>query len=137
MKFHRGRLFDHVHLRVSNLEKSRRFYYATMDALGKGIQITDGPGFFFADELFVSEIETVTSKIHLAFQASSPEIVDRFYQAAMEAGGIDNGPPGERSYHPGYYGAYVLDPDGNNIETVFHGQMKRTSEAVVLIPIWP
>ncbi len=135
MKFYRGRLFDHVHLVVANLEASRRFYGAAIASLGLPIQIVDGPGFFYADELFVSQGAEGRSKAHIAFQASDRECVHRFYSAALEAGGIDNGLPGERRYHPGYYAAYVLDPDGNNIEAVFHGPADRSSEAVILIPV--
>lgn len=134
MRFYRGRLFDHVHLVVSDLEASRRFYVAAINSLGLSIDIVDGPGFFFADELFVSK-GTHVSKVHIAFQATSREIVSQFHKAALEAGGTDNGPPGERLYHPGYYAAYVLDPDGNNIEAVFHGPAERTADAIVISPI--
>ena len=81
MKFCRGRLFDHVHLVVANLESSRRFYGAAIGSLGLPIQIV------------------------------------------------------ERKYHPGYYAAYVLDPDGNNVEAVFHGPVERSADAVILTPI--
>ena len=67
--------------------------------------------------------EPVTQNVHIAFPAKSREEVDAFHRAAMEAGYRDNGPPGERPvYHPGYYGAYVLDPDGNNVELVDHNR---------------
>ena len=134
MRFYRGRLFDHVHLVVTNLEASRRFYGAAIASLGLPIQIVDGPGFFYADELFVSQGPEGHSKVHIAFQASDRECVHRFYSAAIGSGGIDNGPPDERKYHPGYYAAYVLDPDGNNVEAVFHGPANRSTEAVVLVP---
>lgn len=137
MKFYRGRLFDHIHLVVAKLESSRRFYGAAIDSLGLPIQIVDGPGFFYADELFVSQGAEARSKVHIAFQASDRECVHRFYHATLEAGGVDNGSPGERKYHPGYFAAYVLDPDGNNIEAVFHGPANRSSDAVVLTPIEP
>jgi catechol 2,3-dioxygenase-like lactoylglutathione lyase family enzyme len=137
MKFFRGRLFDHIHLVVADLESSRRFYGAAIGSLGLPIQIVDGPGFFFADELFVSQGIGNPSNVHVAFQAADRECVHRFYNAALEAGGQDNGAPGERKYHPGYYAAYVLDPDGNNIEAVFHGPANRSSEAVVLTPVKP
>jgi len=137
MKFYRGRLFDHVHLFVANLESSRRFYGAAIDSLDLPIQIVDGPGFFYVDELFVSQGAVGRSKVHVAFQAADRDCVDRFYRAALNAGGIDNGAPGERKYHPGYYAAYVLDTDGNNIEAVFHGPAHRSSAAVVLTPAEP
>ena len=75
---------------------------------------------------------TPTSGLHLAFQAPDRETVDRFFDAALEAGGQNNGRPGERDYHPGYYACYVLDPDGNNIEAVYHGPVERSAESVVL-----
>ena len=135
MKFYRGRLLDHVHLVVSNLEASRRFYGSAIASLGLPVQIVDGPGFFYADELFVSEGREGSSKVHIAFQASDHDCVVRFHRAALEAGGIDNGAPGERRYHPGYYAAYVFDPDGNNVEAVFHGPVDRSADAVILTPV--
>jgi catechol 2,3-dioxygenase-like lactoylglutathione lyase family enzyme len=66
---------------------------------------------------------TPTEHVHMAFGASDDATVDAFHQAATEAGYHDNGPPGERAvYHPGYYGAFVLDPDGNNVEVVNHNR---------------
>jgi catechol 2,3-dioxygenase-like lactoylglutathione lyase family enzyme len=111
MEHHRGRLLDHVHLRVADLDASRRFYGAVLGALVPSIEILDGPGFFTADELFVSSGDGPLSRVHLAFQANDRGTVQRFYEAALAAGGTDNGSPGERSYHAGYYAAYVLDPD--------------------------
>ena len=72
----------------------------------------------------------MTRRIHIAFQAQDRAMVDAFYQAAMAHGGRDNGAPGERAYHPGYYAAFVLDPDGNNIEAVFHGETVRSAPSV-------
>jgi class 3 adenylate cyclase len=69
-----------------------------------------------------------------AFQADGEDAVRRFHEAALAAGGTDNGAPGERSYHPGYFAAYVLDPDGNNIEAVFHGPAQRSAVSVVVTP---
>ena len=133
MEFHRGRLFDHVHLRVRELETSKRFYRAVLDVLG--IPITgEGEGFFWADEFYVSPGEAPTARMHLAFQAADRETVHRFHKAALEAGGKDNGGPGERHYHPGYYAAFVLDPDGNNIEVVHHGPIHRSAPSVVVTP---
>jgi catechol 2,3-dioxygenase-like lactoylglutathione lyase family enzyme len=74
------------------------------------------------------------SRVHLAFQAVDREAVHRFHAAALANGGRDNGGPGERSYHPGYYAAFALDPDGHNIEAVFHGPFTRSAESVVLTP---
>lgn len=61
-------------------------------------------------------------------------VVERFYQTALAAGGTDNGAPGERPYHAGYFAAFVLDPDGNNVEAVFHGPARRTAESIVVTP---
>ena len=127
---HKGRLFDHVHLRVADLEASRRFYAAALAVLG--IDVRSGEGWFSADELWVSADAEPTARVHLAFQADGPEAVARFHAAALAAGGRDNGGPGERAYHPGYYSAYVFDPDGNNIEAVYHGPVRRSAPSVVL-----
>lgn len=75
-----------------------------------------------------------TTRVHLAFQAESKEDVVRFHSAAIQSGGTDNGKPGPREYHPGYYAAYVFDPDGNNIEAVWHGPAERSAESVVFKP---
>jgi catechol 2,3-dioxygenase-like lactoylglutathione lyase family enzyme len=132
MQFHHGRLIDHVHLRVFDLEASKRFYRAVIASLGRPDSFIEGSGYFHVDELFVDRADGPVSRVHLAFQAPDRQTVAAFHQAALAAGGSDNGPPGERSYHPGYYGAFVLDPDGNNIEAVFHGQASRSAESVVV-----
>ena len=134
-KIYRGRLLDHLHLVVRDLSVSRRFYeaiFATLEIPIGGV----GADFFWADELFVSSKEShaargqLTGRVHLAFQAPNREVVDRFHRAGLEAGGVSNGEPGERPYHPGYYAAFLLDPDGNNVEAVFHGEAKRSTPAV-------
>jgi catechol 2,3-dioxygenase-like lactoylglutathione lyase family enzyme len=127
---HAGRLIDHVHLRVHDLEASKRFYAAVADALDVG-PVRAGDGWFSLDELFVSDDGAPSRDLHIAFQAGARETVNRFYEAALGAGGRDNGPPGERAYHPGYFGAYVLDPDGNNVEAVHHGPVERSAPSVV------
>jgi catechol 2,3-dioxygenase-like lactoylglutathione lyase family enzyme len=134
VEFHRGRLFDHVHLRVGELEASQHFYRAMFAALGFPDILQEGPGFFYADELFVDKADEYVTRVHLAFQAPDRETVQAFHQAALAAGGRDNGPPGERGYHPGYYAAFVLDPDGNNIEAVYHGPFDRSAPSVVITP---
>ena len=134
MQFHRGRLIDHIHLRVADLEASKRFYRAVFIALGKPDVLREGPGHFYADELYVDQADDYVTRVHIAFQAPDRETVHAFHQAALAAGGTDNGAPGERSYHPGYYGAFVLDPDGNNIEAVFHGPFERSAPSVVVTP---
>ena len=131
MQFHQGRLIDHLHLRVRDLEKSRKFYKAALGALGRDLT-HEGEGFFVSDELFVDAADDYVSKVHLAFQTTGPEMVKAFYDAALAAGGTDNGAPGERNYHPGYYACFILDPDGNNIEAVWHGPHERSADSVVL-----
>ncbi len=131
----RGRLIDHVQLVVADLAASRRFYEAVLAALDVPVG-GEGPGFFWADEIFISTADSVaaagqlTGRHHLAFQAADPAAVEAFYRAGLAAGGRDNGAPGERPYHPGYYAAFLLDPDGNNIEAVFHGPHQRNVAAV-------
>jgi catechol 2,3-dioxygenase-like lactoylglutathione lyase family enzyme len=134
MEYHRGRLFDHIQLRVRDLEASKRFYRAVLGALDPPVPIVEGGGWFYADELFVDVADGPTTRVHLAFQANSRAVVERFYQVALAAGGIDNGAPGERPYHAGYFAAFVLDPDGNNVEAVFHGPARRTAASVVVTP---
>lgn len=135
MELFRGRLFDHLQLVVSNLERSKRFYQAVLGTLNIPIG-GEGPGFFWADELFVSDTQSKasqgvqTGRSHFAFQAKDRETVERFHRAGLEAGGKDNGAPGVRLYHPGYYAAFLIDPDGNNVEAVFHGAAERTAEAI-------
>ncbi len=119
-----------MHVRVADLEASKRFYAGALAALGLELSGA-GEGWFSADELFVSDDGEPTSGLHIAFQTPDRETVDRFYQAALAAGGRDNGAPGERDYHPGYYGAYVLDPDGTNVEAVYHGPAERSAPSVV------
>jgi catechol 2,3-dioxygenase-like lactoylglutathione lyase family enzyme len=134
MEFHRGRLLDHVQLRVKDLEASKRFYRAVLAALGQGENFVEGDGNFYADELFVDVADGEVTRTHLAFQAEDKDAVQAFHRAALSAGGRDNGAPGERSYHPGYYAAFAIDPDGNNVEAVYHGPAKRSAESVVLTP---
>jgi catechol 2,3-dioxygenase-like lactoylglutathione lyase family enzyme len=125
---HAGRLLDHVHLRVRDLEASKRFYRAAAEALG--LELREGDDWFALDELWVSD-DGDPSSVHLAFQAADHDVVARFHAAVLAAGGRDNGPPGERAYHPGYYAAYALDPDGNNVEAVYHGPVQRSAPSVV------
>ncbi|MEQ8446737.1 MAG: VOC family protein [Pelagibacterium sp.] len=130
MEFHAGRLIDHIHLRVADLEKSRAFYRAALAALGREIT-HESERHFSADELFVDAADGYVTRVHLAFQTDGHEMVKRFYDAALAAGGTDNGAPGERPYHPGYYACFVFDPDGNNIEAVWHGPEERSATSVV------
>ena len=133
-QLHRGRLIDHVHLIAQDLAASKRFYGAVLGALGRRIE-GEGEQYFWSDELFVSTADGHTrgaTRVHLAFQARDREAVERFHAAALAAGGTDNGAPGLRPYHPGYYAAFALDPDGNNIEAVFHGPSQRSAASVVV-----
>jgi catechol 2,3-dioxygenase-like lactoylglutathione lyase family enzyme len=135
MELHRGRLVDHIQLVVQDIAASKRFYRAVFDVL----QIPlggEGDDHIWADELYISNRESeaaqgaLTGRVHLAFQGKNRQTVQRFHEAAIAAGGRDNGAPGERSYHPGYFAAFVLDPDGNNIEVVYHGPARQSAESV-------
>jgi lactoylglutathione lyase len=134
-ELHRGRLIDHIQLVVKDLAASKRFYRAVLAVLDIPVG-GEADDYLWADELFISSRDSkaamgkLTGRVHLAFQGKSRDAVDRFHEAAIAAGGRDNGAPGERAYHPGYYGAFVLDPDGNNIEAVFHGPATFSAESV-------
>jgi catechol 2,3-dioxygenase-like lactoylglutathione lyase family enzyme len=135
MELHRGRLIDHIQLVVADIEASRRFYRAVFEALAIPMG-GEAPDHFWADELFVSTADSaaahgrLTGRTHLAFQAADRDAVARFHEAGLAAGGTDHGAPGERPYHPGYYAAFLLDPDSNNIEAVFHGEAERSAGSV-------
>ena len=134
-ELYRGRLIDHIQLVVADLDASRRFYSAIFEVLGIPLG-GEAPDYFWADELFVSTRDSkaaqgqLTGRHHLAFQAMDRAMVERFYRDGLSNGGSDTGAPGERPYHPGYYAAFLLDPDGNNIEAVFHGEAERSAESV-------
>lgn len=134
-EIHRGRLIDHIQLVVRDIEASRAFYTAVFETLQIPMQEST-PEHFFADELFVSTADSkdaqgeLTGRHHIAFQARDRAMVDAFHRTALANGGKDNGKPGERPYHPGYYAAFALDPDGNNIEAVYHGPAQRSAESV-------
>jgi catechol 2,3-dioxygenase-like lactoylglutathione lyase family enzyme len=134
-ELHRGRLIDHIQLVVRDLDASRRFYEAVFEVLDIAVTNTE-QGFFWADEFVVSSADSpaalgkTTGRCHVAFQAKDTATVDAFHKAGLAGGGKDNGAPGMRPYHPGYYAAFVLDPDGNNIEAVYHGEAKRSAASV-------
>ncbi len=134
-ELHRGRLIDHLQLVVKDLAAAKRFYAAVFKELGIPMG-GEGDDYFWVDELFVSTKNSaaaqgaVTGRMHFAFQGKSRQAVERFHEAALAAGGRDNGGPGERHYHPGYYAAFVIDPDGNNVEAVFHGPAKKSADSV-------
>jgi catechol 2,3-dioxygenase-like lactoylglutathione lyase family enzyme len=122
----RAAFVDHLTLRVRDLEASRRFYRAVLGPwASREVELESGEISFGpegSEDLAISPGEP-SGPIHLAFAAPDRDTVDRFYEAALAAGGRDNGAPGERPhYHPGYYAAYATDPDGNNVEAVFHGR---------------
>ena len=135
LELHRGRLIDHIQLVVRDVDASRRFYEAIFAALGVPIGGVE-KDYFWADELFVSSADSMaaqdslTGRHHLAFQAHNEEMVRAFHAAGLHGGGTDNGAPGPRTYHPGYYAAFLLDPDGNNIEAVYHGEAERSAPSV-------
>ena len=107
-------------IRVSDFEASKAFYSRVLAPLGLEPH-HDETFTEWGDFSIAADDKPVAQNIHIAFPAKSREEVDAFHRAAMEAGYRDNGPPGERPiYHKGYYGAFVLDPDGNNVEAVFH-----------------
>lgn len=118
-------MIDHIILTVSDFEASRAFYRAALGPLGYDVVMEFGRGCGFgvegAPDFWIHQADPVRPPIHVAFASADRAGVDRFYDSAMAAGGVDNGPPGLRPhYHPNYYGAFVLDPDGNNIEAVCH-----------------
>ena len=123
-------MFDHIGVVVSDFAKSKAFYAQALAPIGHSrvveIMVDGGlkpsAGFCHEDgsDLWISQGEP-TRPLHIAFRVSSRAAVDAFHAAALAAGGEDNGKPGLRpQYHPNYYGAYVLDPDGHNIEAVCH-----------------
>lgn len=134
-ELHRGRLIDHIQLVVRDLAASRHFYEAIMETLDVPLGGT-AEDYFWFDELFVSSLDStaaqgkLTGRHHIAFQAKDRAMVEAFYKTGLAHGGSDNGGPGERPYHPGYYAAFLLDPDGNNIEAVFHGEAERSAPSV-------
>ena len=119
---------DHAKLPVSDLDASRRFYSAALAPFGYKLVWDQEPTLGFGlgdggenDEPFALERgEAPNVRSHVAFTAATPAEVDAFHAAALGAGGRDNGPPGERPYGRYYYAAFVLDPDGHNIEAVCH-----------------
>jgi catechol 2,3-dioxygenase-like lactoylglutathione lyase family enzyme len=120
----RAAFVDHVTLAVSDYEASRRFYRAALAPWGsREVDYGDAAAFGpeGSEDLAVAPGEPPSAPVHVAFAAPDRKTVDAFHAAALQAGGRDNGPPGLRPhYHAGYYAAYVLDPDGNNVEAVFH-----------------
>jgi catechol 2,3-dioxygenase-like lactoylglutathione lyase family enzyme len=122
---HNVRGIDHLWMRVADLAASKRFYEAVAPYTGFELRVETPSRASFQGERagFSIVAGPPTENAHIAFPAHDDGTVDAFHRAATEAGYRDNGPPGERRvYHPGYYGAYVLDPDGNNVEVVNHNR---------------
>jgi catechol 2,3-dioxygenase-like lactoylglutathione lyase family enzyme len=126
-------MIDHTGVAVSDPTKARAFYTAALAPLGytilreipkehTGGKVVFGMGVAPKPDFWIAEGTPNTPRVHVAFRAETRAQVDAFYAAAMAAGGRDNGPPGPRPhYHERYYGAFVLDPDGHNVEAVAHG----------------
>jgi catechol 2,3-dioxygenase-like lactoylglutathione lyase family enzyme len=116
-------MIDHVSLRVSNLAASRALYETALRPLGYEVLLelpgAVGLGAGAKPDLWLVE-GAPTRSVHVAFAAPDNAAVHAFHEGALAAGGRDNGPPGPRDYHPGYYAAFVLDLDGNNVEAVNH-----------------
>lgn len=124
-------MLDHIGLSVRDLAASRAFYDRTLAAIGVkvlhtvGVEFTGGSeALGYGDQrpfFWVSQAPEPTGRLHVAFTVASRDLVDAFHAAGLAAGGRDNGAPGLRAhYHPTYYGAFILDPDGHNVEAVCH-----------------
>jgi len=125
-------MLDHIGFSVSDIDRSKQFYSAalaplsiavvmevTAEQTGKDAHV--GFGISGKPFFWIGTGAKPSASVHVAFVAATRDQVDAFYEAALAAGGRDNGPPGIRAhYHPNYYGAFVIDPDGNNIEAVSH-----------------
>ena len=135
-QWHASDMIDHTGLQVSDPAKSRQFYERALAPLGYSVlmevpaeftggRVVLGYGEANKPDFWTAQGQPNEPRIHIAFRAEDHEQVDAFYRAALAAGGKDNGPPGPRPhYHPDYYGAFVLDPDGHNIEAVCHTPQK-------------
>jgi len=115
-------MLDHIGLRTAQMDTLVSFYKAALATLGYGVlmEFPGAVGFGRETPDFCIGEADKASNIHLAFVAKERAQVDAFYAAALAQGGADNGPPGERDYAPNYYAAFVIDPDGNNLEIVCH-----------------
>lgn len=122
-------MLDHIGIDVSDIKKSKEFYSAALKPLGYEIFMEWEKWVGFAvngkPDFWLSAGTQVTPAVHIAFRAENRALVNKFYQEAIAAGGKDNGEPGIREiYHPNYYGAFVIGPDGHNIEAVCHEEEK-------------
>jgi catechol 2,3-dioxygenase-like lactoylglutathione lyase family enzyme len=124
-------MLDHVTIGVRDVGRSKEFYDRALRPLGITRLYAEGDrfvGYGVQPKAFfwIGRRGTSQTGAHIAFAADDRATVDRFYEEAIAAGGKDNGPPGMRpNYHPNYYGAFILDPDGHNIEAVCHAPNKR------------
>jgi catechol 2,3-dioxygenase-like lactoylglutathione lyase family enzyme len=120
-----GSGIDHLWIRVADVAAAKRFYETVAPWTGFSLGMDSPERALFRDASATFSVVggTPTEHVHLAFPAADNAAVDAFHRAALDAGYRDHGAPGERAvYHPGYYGAYVLDPDGNNVEVVCHNR---------------
>ncbi|MGV6871573.1 VOC family protein [Pseudochelatococcus sp. B33] len=135
-------MLDHFSINVSDFDRSKRFYTAALtplgyrlindfgDAAGFGVPEGNGKSLDPAGDFWIVRSNPQPPLVHFAFSAASREAVDAFYAAAVAAGGTDNGGPGLRpQYHPHYYAAFILDPDGYNLEAVCHSDPAAAKEA--------
>lgn len=118
-------MIDHISFGVSNLAQSKAFYLQALQPLGVAVAMEGAYGVGMGQNgkpaLWLVETKEKPAHLHLAFTADNRQQVDAFYRAALAAGGQDNGPPGLRPhYHANYYGAFVIGPDGHNVEVVCH-----------------
>ena len=125
---------DHIGFNVTDLSATKAFLLQALAPLGIGI-FPEGEGWAMIGkegkgQFWFGSFGNCPGPIHIAFVAENRKQVRDFHVAALAAGGKDNGAPGERPYHPGYYAAFVIDPDGNNVEAVFHGPAQRSAPSV-------
>jgi catechol 2,3-dioxygenase-like lactoylglutathione lyase family enzyme len=118
-------MLDHVSVPAREYARSKAFYEKALAPLGYRLAMEFGPHGGFGEQgkpdFWLNGEAKAHAPVHVAFQAKDRRAVDAFYAAAIAAGGADNGPPGiRRDYHPTYYAAFVLDPDGHNVEVVCH-----------------
>jgi catechol 2,3-dioxygenase-like lactoylglutathione lyase family enzyme len=122
-------MIDHVKLFTTDPARSRAFYEQALKPLGYRVMLEPAPGVVgmgaTRPDFWIAPVFDRPTLSHLAFRVDSQQEVAAFHTAALAAGGTDNGEPGPRPhYHQNYYGAFVLDPDGNNVEAVYHGAMQ-------------
>ena len=118
-------MFDHLGIGVSDLNASKKFFLEALAPLGVGVvmEVSDAVGLGQGGKpsFWLGAAQTAPAPLHLAFVAENRALVDEFYRRALAAGGKDNGPPGTRPhYHANYYAAFVIGPDGHNVEAVCH-----------------